>query len=263
MLAITPATVGSYADEPAARRADPAFRLLELGGRTVRWTIPENGLPATITYAFLAQPAQFPGARNCDAMLPPEAALKPSRIDTADFRREVRAAFAAWEKAANVVFRETASTADAGILIGADAKARGRAFTNVALHEDGGRAAKRMGAIRQSLICLNPLRPWKIGFDGNLDVYDVRFTITHEIGHAIGLDHPGAEGQLMGYRYVEKGRGLKPGDIAGAVALYGRPGSPAPSDHAAASVPRAPASRLASRKGPAFGLGEPLAPAAP
>jgi hypothetical protein len=202
------------------------FRLLQLGGRTVRWTMPGKGLPATVTYAFVSGPMQFPGARNCDAMTAPAAALQKSGVRLDAFRREVRAAFAEWERAANIVFRETASVADAGILIGGDAKPRGRAFTNVALRDETApRDGKTVGTIRQSLICLNPQKPWKIGFDGNLHSYDVRYTIMHEIGHAIGLDHPSPEGQLMSFRYVETKRGLQPGDVAGAVALYGKRGA--------------------------------------
>lgn len=257
-LAMAPAFGGAEGGETAAGHASSEFRLLELGGRNVRWKLPENGLPATITYAFLTEPAEFPGARNCDAMLPPKAALGPSRIADEDFRREVRAAFAAWEEAANIVFRETASSAEAGILIGADAKARGRAFTNVALEEQsttGKTASADPGAIRQSLICLNPKRHWKIGFDGDLDIYDLRFTMMHEIGHAIGLDHPGPEGPLMGFRYVERSRTLQTGDVAGAMALYGRPGAPAPALNVAAS----PEPSFAGED-TAFGLGE--APAA-
>ncbi len=175
------------------------YRLLELEGRdAVRWRMPAEGAPAKITYAFLAAPASFEGARNCGGMLPPGTALGPSHIREDDFRREVRAAFTVWEQAANIVFEETSSTADAGILIGADAKPRGRAFTNVALATSEPRSSdssgnRGVGDIRQSLICLNPHQPWKIGFDGNLDIYDLRFTMTHEIGHAIGLDHPGPE----------------------------------------------------------------------
>lgn len=239
---------------------------MELGGRNVRWALPESGLPPTIRYAFLTSPQEFPGARNCDAMLPPDAALKPSSISFPDFRREVRAAFSAWEKAANITFVETQSREDAGILIGADAKARGRAFTNVALLDGAAGAsapAAGMGLIRQSLICLNPRRPWKIGFDGNLDVYDLRFTVTHEIGHAIGLDHPSPAGQLMSFRYVEHGRGLQPGDAAGAIALYGlRGGSPLPShDATAAASARPTGGSPVPSPDRAFGLGEP-APAA-
>lgn len=239
----------------------PEFRLLELGGRKVRWALPAGGLPATISYAFLTEPAQFPGARNCDAMLPPEAALGGSHISLPAFKQEVRAAFSVWERAANIVFKETTSRANAGILIGADAKARGRAFTNVALREgseSGAGAAHRtataMGAIRQSLICFNPQQPWKIGFNGNLDVYDVRFTMTHEIGHAIGLDHPGPEGQLMSFRYVEKARGLQPGDVAGAVALYGARGGGPASQPADAPLLKAQTEAPAGDR--AFGLGE-------
>jgi hypothetical protein len=59
-------------------------------------------------------------------------------------------------------------------------------------------------------------------FRAGLKSYDLRYTIAHEIGHAIGLDHPAAGGQIMGYRYEEQFRDLQPGDIAGAVLLYGR-----------------------------------------
>lgn len=241
------------ADDKSAR-SEITFRLLELGGRKVRWTLPAGGLPATITYAFLTEAAQYPGARNCDAMLPPAAALDRSRISLSAFQQEVRAAFSVWEETANIVFKEITSVADAGIVIGADAKARGRAFTNVALREDGAHATARMGAIRQSLICLNPLQPWKIGFDGDLDIYDIRFTVTHEIGHAIGLDHPSPEGQLMSFRYVEAGRGLQAGDVAGAVALYGRKDGRASGPDAASL--RAPTRSKGASGERAFGLGE-------
>lgn len=252
------------AEAPA--HPSPAFRLLELGGQKARWAGPDAGRPVTIRYAFLTEPAEFPGAHNCDAMLPPDAALQPSGIDLSDFRGEVRAAFSTWEAAANIRFVETPSVADAGILIGADAKARGRAFTNVALADGAaGARATGVGAIRQSLICLNPRRPWKIGFDGNLDVYDLRFTITHEIGHAIGLDHPSPEGQLMSFRYVEHARGLQPGDVAGAVALYGASGT-IPTVEAGAGPASADRSRAPERVAPndaaLFGLGEPARPQA-
>lgn len=236
--------------------ANPAYRLLVLGGKPVRWNVPASGLPTSVTYAFLTAARQFPGARNCDAMLPPEAALVRSRIDPAAFRNEVRAAFATWEAAANITFTEVAVDAAPDILIGADAKARGRAFTNVAPTEDGQARSGGVGTIRQSLICLNPLQPWKIGFDGNLEVYDLRFTLTHEIGHAIGLDHPSPEGELMSFRYVEKARGLQPGDIAGVVALYGRKGEPPAGTPSTVAADLGGEARSQPSGAPPFGLGE-------
>ena len=77
--------------------------------------------------------------------------------------------------------------------------------------------------IGQALICLNVNSAWKIGFDGDLRRYDLRHTFMHELGHAIGLDHPGVRTALMDFRYREHFQGLQSGDVAGAVRLYGPP----------------------------------------
>jgi hypothetical protein len=247
----------AFARADETQRADSEFRLLVLDGSQVRWALPQGRDRTIVTYAFLSQPAEFKGVRNCSKMLPPAAALDRSNVNRSAFRHEVRAAFDMWEAAANIAFRETANVDDAGILIGAEAEPRGRAFTNVTPH---GSAGTGVSGISQSLICLNPETRWKIGFDGNLEVYDLRYTIAHEIGHAIGLDHPSAEGQLMSYRYVERERGLRPGDAAGAAQLYGLPlgtsaarttpatGSPAPPPQNAAATPPSGGVR--------FGIGE-------
>ncbi|ELR03603.1 hypothetical protein GMDG_08918, partial [Pseudogymnoascus destructans 20631-21] len=78
-LTIASAPAGVQADDQTTK-ARPEFRLLELGGKKVRWAVPARGLPSVITYAFLTSPQNFPGSRNCDAMLPPEAALRDSHI---------------------------------------------------------------------------------------------------------------------------------------------------------------------------------------
>ena len=237
----------------SAKQSEPDFRLLVLKDRVVRWQVSDRGLPVRVSYAFLTKRATFAGARNCAKMTSPALALRPSRIADQDFRREVREAFALWADAANIEFVETRDLRTAGILIGAEAVSRGRAFTNVT--DRGGTA--RVGNIQQSLICLNPSERWKIGFDGNLDVYDLRYTLAHEIGHAIGLDHPGAEGQLMSYRYVEKGRVLRPGDVAGVIALYGPRRSPAVITALADRVlPRHWAGPRSARSSRDFGIGD-------
>jgi hypothetical protein len=193
------------------------FRLLVLEQQHVRWPEPPGGGTPVVTYAFVSQPVLTPEARNCRNLTSADAALARSGITRADFRREVAAAFGMWEQVANVSFREVDGEV-AGILIGAQANPQGRAYTNVELESAPEGGAK---TIRRALVCLNPEMPWKIGFDGDLSIYDLRHTIAHEVGHAIGLDHPGASGQVMGFRYDEKVSGLQVGDIAGAVALYG------------------------------------------
>jgi Matrixin len=253
----------AFARADETQRADSEFRLLVLDGSQVRWALPQGRDRTIVTYAFLSQPAEFKGARNCSKMLPPAAALDRSNVNRSAFRHEVRAAFDMWEAAANIAFRETANVDDAGILIGAEAEPRGRAFTNVTPH---GSAGTGVSGISQSLICLNPETRWKIGFDGNLEVYDLRYTIAHEIGHAIGLDHPSAEGQLMSYRYVERERGLRPGDAAGAAQLYGLPlgasmARTAPASESPTSSPQNAAATPPSG-GARFGIGESEAPRA-
>jgi hypothetical protein len=198
------------------------YRLLVLDGTRVKWGAPVLGSGAAITYAVVDRDRHFAGARNCVDIGAMDGLLLQNGVARAIFDRELKGAFAAWSAAANVTFVEGTAAA-ANILIGAEAERRGRAFTNVAYDRAQPTAAAR--SIGQSLICLNPTEPWKVGFDGNLDSYDLRYTLEHEIGHAIGLDHPGGAGALMGFRYLERFRAPQAGDISGAVALYGPTGS--------------------------------------
>jgi hypothetical protein len=202
----------------AAAETLPPFRLIELGGSTMKWGNPIMGAGATVTYAFVEAPVSIPDARNCGAMVPMTGLLAKAGVEQKTFEAEVANAFKAWSSVANLRFSKAASPAEADILIGAQAVPKGRAFTNVEFEETG---AGKVRSLEKSLICLNPEQPWKIGFDGDLDVYDLRYSMAHEIGHAIGLDHPSASGQVMSYKYEERVDTLQIGDIHGAVALYG------------------------------------------
>jgi hypothetical protein len=210
------------------------YRLLNLDGSLVKWGVPQFGAGAVVSYAFADHAMRFDKARNCAGLVPLEALAARSHVTSSDFRSETASAFAAWAKVTGLEFKLTADAARADILIGAQARPIGRAFTNVELDtsarvekafakgtEAAGSHALALRPIRQALICLNPDQPWKIGFDGRLGIYDLRYTLMHEIGHAIGLDHPGASGALMGFRYDEKRNGLAPADIEAAQKLYG------------------------------------------
>ncbi len=194
------------------------FKLLKIERQPAKWYSAKRDAPVELTYAFIDRRMAFKSARNCTAMQAIGAALKPSSISLDAFRSETEKAFQLWENVAEVRFSETSDVETANILIGAQIAPRGRAFTNVAL--DAGKKHMTPRAISRSLVCFNPAVPWKVGYDGDLDVYDLSYTMAHEIGHALGLDHPGPSGQLMGYRYDEQHNSLQVGDIDGILQLY-------------------------------------------
>lgn len=230
-----------------------AGELLRLGNSIIAWPPAESG-PTVITYALLTGPFSVAPTRktlsadNCGSMTAFfEIVAKSDAVSVAAARHELRAAFSAWEGVANISFKEVADLNAANIVVGASVARRGRAFANVSyIGHDASRFDKAgvgnaLGATRPSrpvrslqadhsskpvtieraYICLNPGVRWKIGFDGNLKVYDLRYTLIHEIGHGIGLDHPGKSGAIMGYRYDERVRGFQPSDLAAVHLLYG------------------------------------------
>jgi hypothetical protein len=210
------------------------YKPLRLEGNPVRWQPAAASESIVVSYSLVTQELTVPGARNCRRLAPLDALLSASGIAREAARAEIAAAFAMWEAAASISFREAAEPGRADILIGAQAEPEGWAFADVFYDVRSREAVK---PISRSLICLNPARHWKVGFDGDLQRYDLRYTLAHEIGHAIGLDHPSGAGQIMGYRYEERFRELQAGDISGAIELYGR--RPAESISASAGEPAA------------------------
>ena len=198
--------------------SDGGFRLLKLDGYHVKWGEHTLGAGATVSYAFVDAPMRFDEARNCRELVPMTDLAARNGISEETLHAEAAAAFRAWEVAANITFIPVDDPARADILIGAQGQPVGRAFANVT-YQPGSTDGVR--AIDRSLVCLNPEQRWKVGFDGDIDVYDLRYTLAHEIGHAIGLDHPGPSGQIMSFRYTEKFSGLQPGDFHGVRLLYG------------------------------------------
>lgn len=234
----------------AASASAFAGALLEVDGRLLKWIPATPGAKAVVTYAVLKAPYALPGGRrilspdNCSSMHAFSDIVSASPGISADEAlRALREGFAAWEAVADIAFVEVSNPLDANIVVGAQDFPVGRAFTNLSYFSGHGfspvekalggpgpsskppeaRASGGVSAIEQSYVCLNPRMRWKTGFDGDLSVYDLRHTFTHEIGHAIGLDHPGSTGAIMAYRYDERVRELQPSDIAAVQRLYGPP----------------------------------------
>ena len=197
---------------------DDGFRLLKLDGYHVKWGEITLGAGATVSYAFVDVPMRFDGARNCGELVPMTDLAARNGISATTLHAETAAAFRAWEEAANITFIPVDDPDQADILIGAQGQPVGRAYANVMYQPGSGDNVK---AIDRALVCLNPDQRWKVGFDGDIEVYDMRYTLIHEIGHAIGLDHPGPHGQIMSFGYSEKYSDLQPGDFNGVQLLYG------------------------------------------
>lgn len=233
----------------AVRAAD----LLRVEGRIVKWSPPTTGRTTVITYSVLsrsylvARRTKILSPDNCGSMQPFSDILTNSpEVSQVSSTRELRAALSAWEHVADIKFVEVSVPEHAQIVIGATEAKAGPAFANLSLNNRRGlqqSADKALGGtndgasngaslspddksvafIGQSFVCLNQNMRWKVGFDGNLRVYDLRHAFMHEIGHAIGLDHPGRSGSVMGFRYDESVREPQPADIIAVQRLYGPP----------------------------------------
>lgn len=200
------------------------FRLLELDGNLIKWGEPAFRTGATVTYALLEGERAEPGAINCRAMSGVGGLLAASGVGRAAFEERLESALAMWQAAADVTFVPAASAAAADLVIGAQADPRGIAYTNVG---HARRPAGRFARLGQAAICLNPLQPWRAGGEaaaGAPPVYELGRVLAHEVGHVLGLDHPGTRGEVMAFSYQEDLDRLTGGDIAGIQLLYGPPG---------------------------------------
>jgi hypothetical protein len=201
------------------------FRLLELDRTFIKWGTPRFAAGATVSYAILKGDRRDPGAINCKSMTGVDGLLGRAGLDMATFGERLKSALLMWHAAADIAFVPAASAETADIVIGAQAVPRGIAYTNIQHKRVPGSRFARLG---QATICLNPMVAWRAGGrgDGKTATYELRRVLAHELGHAVGLDHPGPRGELMAYSYQDNLDALTDGDIAGIVRLYGVPASP-------------------------------------
>ena len=222
--------------------------VLHAQGYVFRWGAANANHEQIITYATLNTGYSVPGGKsilspdNCGSMKAFSSITGQSPGITPDIAaKQLREAFATWEAVAAVRFVPVEDAALADIIVGATSQPSGRAFTNLSYRagQDADPIGKALGKseqpavvshtgqsdtvaeIEQAYVCLNPAQGWKVGFDGDLQIYDLKYTFTHEIGHAIGLDHPGKTGAIMAYRYDENTSLLSPSDIAAVQSIYG------------------------------------------
>lgn len=199
-----------------AASAQP-YRLLVIDGQRLKWGTPELGSGAEVSYGFATEAASFPDAINCRSMAP-ISLLETAWAHDAELLAEIAAeAFAMWSVVADIRFRPAAQGEVPDILIGAQGVPHRIAFANVWF--DDAAADRGSAPLTRATICFNPQIAWSL--DAPLGGPDFPTVLAHEIGHAIGLDHPGPTGALMGFQNQGDIDTLMAGDAAGAIALYG------------------------------------------
>ena len=196
-----------------------SYRLLSIEKALVRWPLPVANERIVLRYSVAQTLVVTPGATNCGRLRPVTNLLRNSDITHEEFKRATAEAFQRWQDVVDITFVEVDDDMSADIVIGEQVDPIGFAYTNVVT---GDLRGPTVSPIKRAQICLNPQKQWKIGFNGDLRVYDLVHTISHEIGHAIGLDHPDERGHLMSFRYHETRATLSEGDALGAVQIYGR-----------------------------------------
>ncbi len=186
-------------DDAASAAGHPEFRLLKLDGRPVKWGDAAFGQSAIVTYTVVHEDMVFSDARNWASLGPVTPMLSANGIDEHAFDEALTAAFSSWQSVADIRFERVDASAAPDIRIGADLGHHGWAHADVKHAVAEGEVQQ----IERGLVCLNPQRAWKTGFGANPEAQDIKYTLTHEIGHAIGLNHASPRGQLMSFTYGE------------------------------------------------------------
>ena len=205
------------------------------------WMMPPSARAYTLQYTDSTATAQirWPG-REVRVALSSSLNSAPANIKAgSDVVGAARRALARWAEAADIRFIETTANA---LSISARGAGDGVSLITVADTPDNrsvftssdrtGRTRvfydPTTGAIMEADIVLNPATQFST--DGTEGTYDLEATLTHEIGHLLGLEHSHEVGAAMQPRQGTNGlyeqaalssRTLSDDDRAGVRALYG------------------------------------------
>ena len=201
---------------------DVNHRLKELLARTSLATVLMAGavaLPSDAS-AFVLGPTTNPGKWGTPGMGNPGGVVTWSFMPVG-YLSVVQAAFGAWSAVANISFQQIADDGapfNAATTSG-DIRLGGHVFDGPSGTLAHGFYPPLNGATAAGDIHFDIAETWVLTLpDAGFDLFNV---LTHEIGHAIGLDHTGVANSLMNAFYSESFSGPQADDIAGAQFIYG------------------------------------------
>ena len=146
--------------------------------------------------------------------IPDQLGSFDSFITDKDFQAEIVSALSAWEDVADIRFVLAEDSDNADIRFG---------WENI----DGPRGIlgqtnlPSAGGLKIVTVMLDVDEEWFLGGDAPTNKIDFSSTVTHEIGHAIGIDHSQSKNALMNAAYSRTIFDLQSDDINAATAIYG------------------------------------------
>ena len=184
----------------------------------VKWGAPALGTAGEeVTYGFAGAVTSYPDALNCRVLAPADR-LAAAAGGEQRLREVVDRRLRALERRRRHPL--PSGTAAARSPTSSSGRRAGRTASPSPTSGRTGRA-RRAGWRRWRGRRSASTRPWPGRPTAAPGALDLGTVLAHEIGHVIGLDHPGPTGALMGYRDQGDVDRLMAGDIAGSVALYG------------------------------------------
>jgi hypothetical protein len=179
-----------------------------------KWGSPVIGTGATVTWSLMATGVD--NSADGGGTITALGDFLPSGYLTV-----IESAFAAWAAVADLTFIQVADDGAAvnGVTTSGDIRIGGHAFDGANGTLAHGFYPPANGASIAGDLHLDTAETWKIGFGGpGFDLFQV---LTHELGHALGLDHSEVPDSLMNPFYTETFSGPQADDIAGMQFLYG------------------------------------------
>lgn len=129
-------------------------------------------------------------------------------------KTEIEEALASWETVADIRFKLSAQADAADIRFGwKDIDGAGNVL--------GQTTIPASGPLSNVVVALDINENWFFGGDAPEDKTDFSSTVTHEIGHAIGIDHSNSDQALMNAVYSPEVLSIQQDDINAATAIYG------------------------------------------
>ncbi len=156
----------------------------------------------TVSYSFAAE--NFPN----------QFGIFDEFITEVPFQEEIITSLSAWENVADIRFVSVPDSEGVDIRFGW----RDIDGENGVL---GQTTIPSLGPLNKVVIALDFSEDWFLGGDSPADKIDFSSTVTHEIGHAIGIDHSGDRQALMNAAYSTTIFEIQKDDIDAAVTLYG------------------------------------------